>query len=973
MRGIRSSSFVVTLVALGALAFGIPLAGAARQVSFEGQTVTAVRVIGAKGQVIQLNPANLPLLAGKPYTIESERAALEKLYATGLYADIRTVATREPGGVRIDFVVQPSYFIGNVEVDGLNPPPSEPQAQASLGLRLGATYDNEGLKEALDRLKQTLRDEGCYQATLNIQIDRNPQTQLANIIVLVTPGPRARLGAITFDNQSSFPDHKLLKQSKLATGTPVTSERITSAVSRLQRFLSKKNFLTARVTSRRGDYDPKTDTQPLAIGVRAGPEVRLTVDGARVSSREIRKLIPIYQEGAVDPDLLEEGQRNLLDYFERKGYFNSHVEYEIREEKQNNREIIVYNVQPGAKSRLVGVAFRGNLYFSNALLAGRLDIQPASFLSPGRFSPKLLQQDVDSIRSIYMASGFRDVSVKATTTDDYQGRRNNLFVRFDIQEGPQTRVASLRIEGNRSIPTEELQGVVASTAGQPYSQANVSGDRDNILALYYNRGFPRATFQYEAKEIGPNRVALTYQISEGSQVRVKQVLLLGYRQTRPGVIRRQVQIAPGRPLREADIVTTQDRLYNLGIFNRVDIATKDPSGAIPDKDVLVDTTEGNRYTLGYGGGIEAQRLPSTTNATSTAFKFSPLVIFNLTRLNMFGRAQTASVKVRASTLQYSGLLSYQIPNLLTKPKFNLLITGLANKVRNVNTFTGTRYEGSLEVVQNYSRSTSLLYRYTFRHVLVDRNSLRVNPEQIPLFSQPTRVAGFGFTWIRDRRNNPANATSGSFNTADFSFYSDRLGSSANFGRFFFQNSTYTPFARVLVFARSTRFGLEAPFSGTTAGNIPLPERFFAGGGNSLRGFGLNQAGPRDPVTGFPVGGLVELIFNQELRFPLRLPLLGNSVGGALFYDAGNVYSQISSVTFASTPSSPDNLNYFSHTVGAGLRYATPVGPVSLDFAFQLNPPEFQLSCITGTAGCTNGVTLSALPRFQFFLNIGSEF
>ncbi|HVB33185.1 MAG TPA: outer membrane protein assembly factor BamA [Patescibacteria group bacterium] len=973
MRGIKPAVLLRALAALGALAFGIPLTGAVRQASFDGQTVTAVRIVTVKGQVVEQNPANLPLVAGKPYRVETERAAIEKLFATGLYANIHTVATREPGGVRIDFVVEPGYFIGNVRVEGLNPPPNEPQALAALELRLGERFDQKSLKEALDRLKQTLGDEGCYEALLNIELDRDPQTQLMNITVVVTAGPRARLGAIRFENQSRFTDSELLKRSKLSPGTRVTSDRITNAINRLQQFLSKRNFLTARVTAVRGEYNAKLRSLPLTIRVSAGPEVRLTVEGARVSGKRIRKLIPIYQEGAVDPDLLEEGRRNLLDYFERKGYFNSHVEYQIQDEKQQNRETIVYDVQQGAKSRLIGVGFQGNHYFSNKLLASRLNIQPAAFLSPGRFSPKLLQNDLDSIRALYMANGFRDVSVKAHTLENYGGRRNDLFVRFDIQEGPQSRVASIRIEGNHSIPSEELLSVVNSTAGQPYSQANVSNDRDNILALYYNRGFPQASFQYEAKDAGPNRVALTYEITEGSPVRVNRVLLLGYRHTRPGVIRRKVQITPGRPLREADIVATQDHLYNLGIFNRVDIATKDPSGSTQKKDVLINTTEGDRYTLGYGGGVEAQRLASTSSATGTAFDISPLVIFNLTRLNVLGRAQTASIKVRASTLQYSGLLSYQIPNLLTNPKFSLVLSGLANKVRNVNTYTGTRYEGTIEVVQNYSRSTSFLYRYTFRHVLVDAASLHVNPEQIPLFSQPTRVAGLGFTWIRDRRDNPANPTGGSFNTADFSIYSDRLGSSANFARIFFQNSTYTPFAHVLVFARSTRFGIEEPFNGTIADNIPLPERFFAGGGNSLRGFGLNQAGPRDPVTGFPVGGLVEMIFNQELRFPLRLPFVGNALGGALFYDAGNVFSQLSSVTFASSPSSPTDLNYFSHTVGFGLRYATPVGPVSFDVGFQLNPAQFQFSCTAATPGCTNGTELSRLPRFQFFFNIGSEF
>jgi outer membrane protein insertion porin family len=958
---------------LTALAVAAGVAAFAQQPPFEGQTVTAVRVLDTEGRVIERNPSHLPLKAGTPYSLETERKALKQLFATGLYADIRTIGTPVPGGVRIDFVIDWNYFIGVTRVEGLKSPPNEPRALAALNLRLGETFTKDGLQEALERLKGTLADDGLYQAVLTVKQDRNTKTRLVNITVEVKPGPRAHFGEIAFVNHSRFDNHELLERTKLGPGKPVTADRISNGMDRLRQYLAKKNYLTARVDRQRGPYNAKQNSVPLTIRVEAGPEVRVAVEGAKVGGKELKKLIPIYQEGAVDRDLLEEGKRNLRDYLERKGYFNSQVGYKIRDDKEHNLEIITYAVERGTKSRLVGVAFTGNHYFSNELLASRLHIQPAAFLSPGRFSPRLLEDDVDSIRGIYLASGFRDVSVKSHVIDNYEGQKNDLFVRFEIKEGQQTQVSSLTIEGNHEISSETLLGVIGSTAGQPYSMANIINDRDNILALYYNRGFPQATFQHQVKKTGPDRVALTYTIDEGPQVRVKKVILLGHQHTRAGVIRRRVQIQPGKPLREADIVATQDRLYNLGIFNRVDIATRDPSGTLPNKDVLIETREGDRYTIGYGGGMEMQRLGSTSSATSTSFDVSPLGIFDFSMLNVAGRAQTLSFKVRASTLQYRGLLSYQIPSLLTNPKFNLLLTGYAGKSQDVNTFTGTRYEGSLQVVQDYSRGTTFLYRYTYRHVLVDANTLKIDPEQIPLYSQPTRVSGFGFSWIRDRRNNPADPSRGTYNTADINFYTKSLGSSASFTRLSYQNSTYTPIGRALVFARSTRFGVEEAFGPSSGGDIPLPERFFAGGGTSLRGFGLNQAGPRDPVTGFPIGGLAELVFNQELRFPMRLPFVGNALGGTVFYDAGNVFSTLDSISLAWTPPSPTDLNYFSHTVGVGLRYNTPVGPVRFDVGYLLNPAQFQSSCTAGTAGCPDGTQLSRLPRFQFFFNIGSVF
>ena len=484
----------------------------------------------------------------------------------------------------------------------------------------------------------------------------------------------------------------------------------------------------------------------------------------------------------------------MREWFQRDGYFDAQVSYTTSESAAEQSakmshpaaRVVTYHVDRGNRHRLRRVAFSGNEYFSSDLLTGRLKIQPAAYASPGRYSTTLLEDDVASIRTLYDANGFHEVEVHSQLVNDYQGHHGDLFVQFEIKEGQQTRVADLAIEGNKQLTKDELLGVVGSTQGQPYSDFNVSTDRDNILALYYDQGFSDARFSADvekAPQSGPNeapRVRLTYHITEGRQVLVARVLLAGYEHTRPGVISREVGIRAGEPLSEGAVVETQRKLYNLGIFSRVSIAPQNPEGDDPQKTVVVMVDEAKRYTVAYGLGFEVQRLGST--ATSTALNFAPRGILELTKANLTGRADSLSFKVRASTIQGRALLAYTAPNFFASPDFTLQISGFFEKARNVQTFTSKRYEGSVQLAQRLSTTSSLLYRYSYRHVIA--TNLNISPDEIPLFSQPTEISEISTSWIRDHRNSPADASRGDLENIDVSLAMKPIGSSTNFLRVF---------------------------------------------------------------------------------------------------------------------------------------------------------------------------------------------
>jgi outer membrane protein insertion porin family len=1036
-----------------------PVQGPSSDKAASEPVVKAVRIVReSDGHLLAESPTGIFVETGKPLDREKVAESLRALYKTGDYAGLKAVVTPVTDGIRLDFVARENLFFNLLRLEGLEPPPTESSAAAAMQIGLGQTYRKQFVDEALERLRDTLREEGLYQAEVSAETLPHPDTHQMDIVVHVKPGPRAHVSGIQLKNETAYKDANLLSRFKMKPGQAITSARLQRGTERVRKFLAKRGHLSSRVTVRRGDYHTEKNAIPIFLEATQGPRVEVSVNGAKFSGSELKKLIPIYQEGAVDPDLLEEGKRNIRERLERQGYFDADVSYKIEMHDvktsvwQGTQEAITYTVERGDKHKLIGIEITGNKYFDTELLKSRLQVFQGAFGSPGRFSRRLVDADAQSMQTLYQANGFLDAKVTQDVEDNYKGKEGDLFISFAVQEGKQTRVASLAIEGNHAFKEDELLGVVGSTPGQPYSDFGVTADRDNILALYFNEGFPEATFSATAERVSPSNatnaaqqetlrgshngsspppqkkeeqkkeaklpaeqadaVRLVYHIQEGPQTRVRAVLISGYEHTRPGVIRREVRIKPQEPLREGDVVESQRRLYNLGIFNRVTIEPQNPTGTDVDKDIAVLVEEAKRYTLAYGGGFEVQRLASTTNPTGGQIEAAPRGILEISKLNLTGRADTLSFKLRGSTLQGRALLGYSDPNTFANPHLSFQATAFAEKTRDINTFTEQRYEGSVQLTDQISPLTTVLFRYAFRQVRV--SDLKILSQEIPLFNQPTLVSQFGVTWFRDSRNNPADASKGSFNSADFSVADTYLGSSASFLRFFFQNSTYHPIKRRFSFARSMRFGILAPYRDTVSLSfpapttpplptvIPLPERFFAGGGTSLRGFALNQAGPRDSISGFPVGGQAMLVLNQEFRFPMRLPFIGTSLGGAFFYDGGNVYSRLSRISFRtnlpsptlalqnpSQPPGPTNvpmcvtncsneLNYFAHTAGLGFRYKTPVGPIRIDLGYQLNRPLFivPIPCPSNTPTCVTGSLgqkSTRLPGFQIFFNLGSTF
>ena len=1003
---------------------------------YEGKTVEAVQLPGVGDRDREHLLDLLPQKAGNPLERDGVRDSIRALYATGRFADIQAEVTPSGGGVVLTFVTLANFFVGAVQVEGAPSRPTATQIVNASKLQLGELYTQEKLNRAVDNIRQIMKENGYYRAEVTASDKPNTTNQQIDIVFHIAPGSQAHVGEIKVTGTSQLSADTVQGIAHMDPGDRMTASRVSDALRRLRKRFQKQNRALAQVSIAEQTYHPQSNAVDFTFQIDPGPVVLITTQGFRVSRGVLKREIPVYEENAVDDDLLNEGQRNLLNYLQTKGHFDAKVD--IKKESDEKTLRIIYVIDAGPLHKLALVQITGNKNFlDTAKLRSYLQIQPARrFLSHGRYSEALLKADVATLEGLYRSNGFRQVQIKTEVDDNYEGTPNKLAVHINIEEGERTEVGQVRVVGNQKIKSSDLPELSVQS-GQPYSEQDLANDRDRILNYYFNNGFPNASLEIASAPSAsdPNRVDVIYTIKEGEGFTVDQVWVAGTEHTRGYVVQREVEVHPKDALSQQDLLNTQTRLYNLGIFSQVDTAVQNPEGTDPQKNVLVQVREAKRYTFTYGLGLEFQTgQPSGTTAPQGTTGVSPRVEFDVTRLNFGGRNQTVTFQSHVGTLQQRGLISYTIPKVLNSDKWKLIYTIFYDNSLDVATFTSQRLEGKIDLRQQIGSAgtepgtrpgpSSITYRFDFRRVKASNFAEGFSPGQIALLSLPARVGGPGFTFIRDKRDNPLESTKGNYFTLDGFAASSYFGSEADFGRALAQNSTYQAFGgkgkagHQYVFARSTSIGLQQPFNGTkilppgscplnAAGEptctdirtIPLPEQFFAGGGNSHRGFGLNQAGPRDPNSGFPVGGTALFVNNLELRFPqTSLPYLGEGFGFAIFHDMGNVFTAPHDMlkgllrwhqthpsqclsggttnTQCYTEFNNSGYDYTSHAVGVGLRYKTPIGPLRFDFGYNLNPTRY-FQTVTTTDPVTNvttsTLTTQGLRHFNVFFSIGQPF
>jgi len=637
---------------------------------------------------------------------------------------------------------------------------------------------------------------------------------------------------------------------------------------------------------------------------------------------------------------------------------------------------------------------------------------------------------VSSIQSLYRANGFDEATVTTDVKDVDDApdgkplKVGQIKVSYTIVEGPQQKFGTVDLTGVDPSRLQDIKGLMNTQTGQPFSLVTLSGDRDAVLQYYLAHGFDQAKVEIkQEKESGEvQKTDVSLNIVEGQQVFINQVLLSGVSKTKPKVVQNQILVHAGDPLDQTALLETQRNLYGIALFNQVVTAVQNPAGDAPQKNVLVQVTEAKRWNVTYGVGFEAQTGTPQQGMISEASRIqlglppgdtitqegktgvSPRVSLDVSRINLRGTEDSLTFHSAFGLLEQIAILTLANPHFYGSKSWSAAISGGYSNVQDITTFASSTLEGDFRLTQKFRRRDTFLYDFQYRRVKVDPNSLQVSADLIPLQSQPVRVGGPGVTWFHDTRSpSPLDAVKGSYTTVQTFLASSKFGSQADFWKIDGTNSTYYQFGHQrYVIARQTRIGYERasgpnPNAGSEAcagiylttnpscNQIPLPERLYAGGAASLRGFGINGAGPRDLQTGFPVGGSAAFVNSLELRLPPpTLPLTGTNMSFVLFQDMGNVFQNANEM-FPSFLNfhQPDkqtcenvsgaigtcSFNYFSQDVGIGARYKTPVGPIRVDFSYNLNPPIYPVIYDFNN----NPPHVGEAHHFNFFFSIGQTF
>jgi outer membrane protein insertion porin family len=922
-----ASRLVLALLAVAPLAAQEPVpATAPEPVENAGPVVTAIEIRSdAPLPEAQDFASLIEAEVGEPLTDERIRHTLRNLQASGTASEIELYTRDDPerGGVVVVIVFRAVVQVSEVRVTG------------KLGLsrdslrRVIPQGDSQPLSEdkvlqGVNELRNLYERNGYFHARARVAVETDPIRRLAVVTYHVVSGPRATVSTIAFDHPvTPFQPAELVKQLRLQPGKPFSKRVAGEDAERLQDWLIRQQYGQARVDPATETREEQSNTVKLTYPIVIGPKIVLVVQGADPKKLRRAGLLPFFGESGFDEALVLQAQSRIKTYFQQQGHYDVRVDTD--EKRTDGQLVLTLAITPGPVYTLRQIVLQGNSEVPETKLRPILKTSEPNLLRRG--SGRLVQSDLDAdlenLRRYYALEGYTQAVVGPSQVER---TGQDLRLVIPIQEGARERVVKMAFEGVAALDLGALRKTLPLKEGGGFHPVLLDGMLDVLREAYAVKGYTRAQISAR-QDWNPDHtlVDLTVEVLEGPRQVVDRILVRGNQRTQGNVIQRTVDLDRGKPVSQAKLFETERSLYQLGIFSRVDVEFVPSSLDETERDVLIRVEEGKPRSVLYGVGWDSE----TGIRGSLAF----------TDNNVWGKAYSLRTDLRWSQRDKRFHFTFNQPYLGQHPVSLTSTLFYEQESPADRPYQVTRYGARVEAVRVYGN----------RRFSVGLDSRIVEPSvdpgiasnEIERLDQPYQVTSFVPSFFWDRRDDPLSPTRGwsSLVQLQYAFPVPAFRTDTEFLKLFLQQTGYYNLGHPGGLAASVRVGTIAPFKAipTSGGivldfpsrNVPIAERFFAGGDATHRAYGRDELGIRGETLilnpngkGYvPVGGDGLLLFNLEYRFPVF-----GDFGGTLFFDSGNVWGDWRSIS----------LSDLKNGIGLGARYNSPIGPIRAGIGFKLN-------------------------------------
>ncbi len=652
----------------------------------------------------------------------------------------------------------------------------------------------------------------------------------------------------------------------------------------------------------------------------------IRIDGNRqVKKDDIKKEMQSAVGDFVDQKRVRDDVDAVKKLYEKKGFSDAKVDDALDVNQDTNQAVLKVLIDEGSKIRVKQIVVVGNSTLKSGEITKVMKTKTSSWwgwFHSGYLKEEELDEDIERIKALYDENGFSDAEVTAETQPmagaSASGGKDSgdTILKVNVKEGKKYLVGDIGLKGNTVLQENEIMKSIQMTRLKPFSKRALRLDVSNIQDLYFEKGYLSAQIRSESTyNETSDRVDINYSIVENELTFVEKVRILGNTKTKDIVIRRELRAYPGESFSGAKLKRSKERLYNLGFFEDVRFDTE--PGSLPGtKDLVVTVKEAKTGEFSFGGGY---------SSIDSIIGFAQIRQKNFDWQNMktfTGAGQDFGLRVELGSVRKNAELSFTEPWVFGYPYsfgFDIYRKEFSRSGNSGYFFNQRKTGFDLRLGKEFTEYDKGLLMYKLEEVKI--SDIPDDASQL-LKNEIGRnvTSSLALTLTHDQRDNMFNPTKGYLMTATGEYAGGFLSGDKDFTKLDGLASTYFKNFNQMVLELKIRAGIADSFDDTP--KIPIYERFFIGGANTIRGYRESRIGPRDTGNQQPIGGESYWGANIEEAFPIY----PNLIKGAVFFDMGNNYESISK--FGSG-------GIFSG-VGVGVRVKTPIGPVKLDAGYPLD-------------------------------------